>query len=70
MYVDKESQKRGVGHLLANKIEQYCKEQGAERINVDVSLTARPFFEKRGYEIIEQQIVVRRNQSLKIIKCN
>nr|WP_249410566.1 GNAT family N-acetyltransferase [Lactococcus petauri] len=68
LYVDKDSQKRGAGNLLANQIEQYCKGQGAERINVDVSLTARSFFEKRGYEILEQQIVLRRNQNLKNYK--
>lgn len=68
LYVDKDSQKRGVGNLLANQIEQYCKGQGTERINVDVSLTARPFFEKRGYEILEQQIVLRRNQNIKNYK--
>ncbi|WP_285014635.1 GNAT family N-acetyltransferase [Lactococcus garvieae] len=68
LYVDKDYQKRGVGHLLANQIEQYCKEEGAEIISVDVSLTARPFFEKRGYEILEQQIVLRHNQYLKNYK--
>ncbi len=64
LYVDKDYQKRGVGHLLANKIEQYCKKQGAEIINVDVSLTALSFFEQRGYVILNQQVVVRRNQYL------
>lgn len=64
LYVDKDYQKRGVGHLLANKIEQYCKKQGAVKINVDVSLTALSFFEQRGYVILNQQVVVRRNQYL------
>ena len=40
-------------HLSA--VEQRAREYGVSEITAEVSLTARPFFEKRGYEVMKIQ---------------
>ena len=40
---------------LLNEIERYATARGIMRITSEVSLTARPFFEKRGYIVEVEQ---------------
>ena len=47
--------------LLLNEIERYAVAAGITRITSEVSITARPFFEKRGY-IVEVEQKRRANQ--------
>jgi GNAT superfamily N-acetyltransferase len=51
---------RGVGRQLYQAIEAKAFELGLERIFAEVSLTARHFFERRGFMVDREQIVVRR----------
>jgi len=51
LFVHHEFQSRGVATLLADKIELKVSQNGFETIHSDVSITAKPFFEKRGYNI-------------------
>lgn len=55
MFVHKDFQGKGIAKALLNKIEQYAIAAGIGRITSEVSLTARPFFEKRGYVVQEEQ---------------
>lgn len=55
MFVHKDCQGRGVGSVLLSEAERLALEYGAEEITCEVSLTARPFFEKKGYEIVKIQ---------------
>ena len=55
MFIHKDFQGRGIATILLNAIEQYAKEHGIIRITSEVSLTARPFFEKRGYVVEKEQ---------------
>jgi acetyltransferase, GNAT family len=41
--------------MLLEEIERYAITAGIIRITSEVSLTARPFFEKRGYIVEEEQ---------------
>lgn len=51
---------RGVGALLYNALEARAREMGAVKLFAEVSITARRFFEKRGFQLIkEQEVVVR-----------
>jgi N-acetylglutamate synthase-like GNAT family acetyltransferase len=55
----------GVGALLFKAIEARAKELGAVKLFAEVSITARPFFEKRGFQIIKEQEVNVRGISMK-----
>lgn len=52
LYVHKDFQKQGIAQSLLQKIEVEAKNHGAITIDSDVSITAKPFFEKNGYMVI------------------
>ena len=61
MFVHKDFQGKGIATILLNEIERYATATGIMRITSEVSLTARPFFEKRGY-IVEVEQTRKANQ--------
>ena len=55
MFVHNDFQGKGIATILLNEIERYATATGIIRITSEVSLTARPFFEQRGYIVTEEQ---------------
>ncbi|RHJ79132.1 GNAT family N-acetyltransferase [Parabacteroides sp. AM08-6] len=55
MFVHKDFQDKGIATMLLEEIERYAISNGIMRIASEVSLTARPFFEKRGYIVEKEQ---------------
>lgn len=55
MFVHKDFQGEGVATILLKEIERYAVTAGITRITSEVSITARPFFEKRGYTVEVEQ---------------
>lgn len=55
MFVHKDWQRKGVATLLLSEVEKMAKEYGVPGITSEVSLTARDFFENKGYEVIKVQ---------------
>ena len=55
MFVHKDFQGKGIATMLLEEIERYAITSGIMRITSEVSLTARPFFEKKGYVVEEEQ---------------
>jgi putative acetyltransferase len=55
LYVHKNFQRQGIANMLFSKIEQEAINRQATTLNSDVSLTARPFFEKMGFKVLETQ---------------
>ena len=51
----KDFQGKGIATMLLEEIERYAITAGIMRITSEVSLTARPFFEKKGYIVKEEQ---------------
>lgn len=64
LYVHKDYQRQGIATALTNIIESEAVLSGINELIADVSITAKPFFVKRGYEVICKQIVERRGQLL------
>jgi putative acetyltransferase len=64
LYVHKDHIGKGIGNKLVEQLEAYAKDLGLKEIVTHASITARPFFEKRGYQLIKEQTVVRNNQHL------
>lgn len=56
LFVHKEFQYQGVAASLYNALEKYAKEKGVNKIFSEVSITARPFFEKQGFKVDEEQM--------------
>ncbi|MGL4453185.1 MAG: GNAT family N-acetyltransferase [Sarcina sp.] len=55
LYVDKDYQGKGIATAICDRLEKVA--QG--RVITHASITARPFFEKRGYKLIKEQQVER-----------
>lgn len=56
LYVHKEYQKRGIATAICDKLETtVC----AGRFVTHASITAKPFFERRGYKVVKEQLVER-----------
>ncbi|MGL5787461.1 MAG: GNAT family N-acetyltransferase [Bacteroidales bacterium] len=57
LFVDKKFQKEGIGRLLVKRIEKFATRNEMFQIIADVSLTAKPFFEKVGFGVVKRQTV-------------
>lgn len=49
---------KGVGSVLLNAINEKALELGVDKIFAEVSITAKLFFEKNGFKVVEEQIVM------------
>ena len=57
LYVHKDYQRRKIATALCDELEKVCD---GKKIITHASITARPFFEKRGYQVIRKQQVERK----------
>lgn len=62
LYVAADYQRRGVATALCNRLEKRCESSCVE---VHASVTAKIFFEKRGYTVVKEQYVERSGVFLK-----
>lgn len=59
-YSHKDYQGQGIGAALFEHLEKEARVLGVQELTADVSITAKPFFEKLGFEAIaKQQVMVR-----------
>ncbi|MFT4144871.1 MAG: GNAT family N-acetyltransferase [Mobilitalea sp.] len=68
LFTHKDYQGQGIATLIVQEIENYCKSEGFQMITTDASITAKPFFERRGYLIQKAQIVEIKGQLLNNFK--
>lgn len=61
LYVHKDFQGKGVATAICEGLERHVL---VERITTHASITARPFFEGRGYRAVREQQVERRGERL------
>lgn len=55
---------KGIATALLHTVEAAAKEQRLTRIFTEASITAKPFFEKRGFTVLTSQLVDVRGQVL------
>ena len=67
-YVHPEHQKKGVGSFLLNHLENVAGKKGIKKLFAEVSLTAKTFFEGRGFKIVRTNEININNQVLKNFK--
>jgi len=56
LFVHKDYQRKGVASKICDKLEQAVQ----EKIVTHSSITAKPFFEKRGYKVVKKQEIKRK----------
>ena len=65
LYVHPDRQSQGVGSTLVDRLEREAASRGWTEIGAYASITARPFFERRGYRVMRENIAVRGGIALK-----
>lgn len=63
LYVHHDYLRQGVATLICNKLESMVDSDLT--IITHASITAKPFFEKRGYKVVKEQLVERKGVFLK-----
>jgi len=58
MFVHPRFHRMGVATALAQHVEEEARRLGLKRIYAEVSLTARPFFERRGFAYVADRTIV------------
>ncbi|KTD53818.1 putative N-acetyltransferase YafP [Legionella santicrucis] len=56
-YVHHEYQGFGIGSSLMNEVFNKANELNLKRVFAEVSITAKPFFESKGFKVVKQQNV-------------
>lgn len=64
----KDYQGKGVGTALMEAIVTEARRIGVSRLHSNVSITARPFFERRGFRVVTAQEVERRGVTFRNYK--
>ena len=64
MYVHPDRQGQGIASALLEAVERAARDQGLARIFTEASITARPFFERRGFRTLAEQQVETRGETL------
>ena len=55
LFVHPLHQQQSVAQLLLEALEKWARHQGMARITTEASITAKPFFERNGYEVLQRQ---------------
>lgn len=54
-YVHKDFQRQGIADKILSELEIEAKKSNSKIITSDISITAKPFFEKKGFIVIKEQ---------------
>lgn len=64
LYVHKDYQSQGIGTAITAELERKAKQQGIFAFTTHASITAKLFFEKKGYFVIHENKVIRNGVEL------
>lgn len=62
LYIHKDYQRQGIASSICDELERSVK---AKQITTHASITAKRFFQNRGYRVVKEQEVVRQGIALK-----
>lgn len=65
LFVHKDYQGQGIASSLVDVLETNAKLHNISEIQTDASITAKPFFESKGYTVVQSQLVERNGIQLK-----
>jgi len=61
LFIHKYYQRKGIAKKLLSRMVEYANQQGVTEIITEASITARPFFERHGFKVVNKQILNRKN---------
>ena len=64
LFVHRQYQRQGIASAICDVLEHNAAMRKLVLLSTHASITARPFFERRGYYVVKAQQVTRRNQQL------
>ena len=64
LFVHRDYQNIGIATAIVNELEQQAIHSGISLFTTHASITAKPFFEKRGYRILKENTVIRNDITL------
>ncbi|AVR01171.1 GNAT family N-acetyltransferase [Oceanobacillus iheyensis] len=64
LFVHKNFQGQGIATALTNRLESEARKIGLTKMETEASITAKPFFERHGYQVNEPQTVERKGITL------
>lgn len=64
LYVHRDFQGRGIGTALLHELEAFARQQKISELETHASRTAKPFFAKQGFRLVQAQTVVRDGETL------
>lgn len=59
LFVHKDRQGQGIGTMILKELEHLADERGRKSVSLFSSITARPFFERSGYTVANENIAIR-----------
>ena len=68
MFVHPDYQGLGVATALLKTVQDAARDLGLAEIFTEASITGRPFFERRGFVVVDLQVVEERGQTFKTFK--
>lgn len=63
-YIHKDFQRQGIADKILAQIESQAQKMGHSILSSDVSITAKPFFEKKGFTVLKEQQNIRKGIEL------
>jgi putative acetyltransferase len=60
LFVDKDYLRKGIASLIYEKLKEKAKDLGITNLTTYASITAKPFFESKGFNIIRENKIVRK----------
>jgi putative acetyltransferase len=64
LYVHKGYQGKGIATAITTELERQAETHGISVFTTHASITAKPFFEKRGYHVVSENKVIRNGVEL------
>ncbi|MBB6695074.1 GNAT family N-acetyltransferase [Cohnella xylanilytica] len=64
LFVHKDYQGQGIASALISVLESEARKSNLPEITTNASITAKPFFESKGYRVVRSQIVERKGVEL------
>lgn len=65
LYVDYHYLGQGIASCILDELEKYALKEGVVYMNTSASITAKDFFERKGYIVLKEETVERRGVRLK-----
>lgn len=66
LYIHKNYIGKGIGSSLLKKLEEAAKESGLSGLNVTSSITAKPFFERKGFVVQDEYVKTMSGKDFKV----